>query len=483
MNEYANEGDVRDVLGVVGRRKWTLLATVATFIVLAAGFTLSQEKEYEATASVLVGPASALAGRSGGDAARELSNERLVLESEQVRNTVAARLDIDPDGPLTVEVTAGEEADVLDIVATGPDADLVAPAANAYAEVYFELRRSRAEQEITAARDSVALRIGEVTAALAAVVVDPAAPDPAAVEQRTFLLERLKGLQETADDLELQAATAFLDRDQVLVEAAAPDGPARPNLVQNLVIAAVVGLMAGLALALAREGLDRTVRADASLPVGEPLAVIPGDRTASRPGGAVSVATAEAYRSLRLVLEAAATERPMRVIQLASPAPTPLTAATAFHLGEAYRRAGNRVLLVSADMRTPHLHRFCGMDDSVGLATVLHDGAPLSSVVRAVHGDGAFLAIASGTRGDHSADLLSSKRMGEILEQLREHAEIIIVESGAVLPFADSMELASVTDAALLVVHAGATKLADVQRAHDKLGAVGEEPIGTVIHR
>jgi capsular exopolysaccharide synthesis family protein len=272
--------------------------------------------------------------------------------------------------------------------------------------------------------------------------------------------------------------------------AAVPANPFKPNLSHYLVIALVAGVIGGGALALLRDSFDRSVRLSrvdktfSGLPT---LAVIPTvsrkqRREAAAGTSPVSGSVVEAYRSLRALIETTAQGQSVRVIQVVSPEDTPRTAETVRDLGIAFHAAGHRVLLVSADLRTARLSALCGQSDGHGLTSVVLNGSPLSSAVRPVRGVPQLLVLPSGPAPANPGDLLASKEMVEVFEQLREIAELVIIESAPVIPFADSLEVAKLADATLMVAVEGKTGVGDIERSVQLLDGVGARWLGTVIH-
>jgi len=80
---------------------------------------------------------------------------------------------------------------------------------------------------------------------------------------------------------------------------------------------------------------------------------------------------AEAYRSLRTSLQFARQEREVRTILVTSPAPAEGKTSTLANLGAMFAQAGERVVLVSCDLRKPRLGEFFGVDARLGLTTAI----------------------------------------------------------------------------------------------------------------
>jgi len=112
-----------------------------------------------------------------------------------------------------------------------------------------------------------------------------------------------------------------------------------------------------------------------------------------------------------------------------------------------------RVLLVDADLRKGHLGHFLKMDARSGLSTYLMNGKGLSDVVWQInpHLD----VVPTLCLEEHCVELLNGSRMTNFLQQAKRDHDLVIIDSPPILPVADAQMLASMVDAALLVVRAG----------------------------
>ena len=81
----------------------------------------------------------------------------------------------------------------------------------------------------------------------------------------------------------------------------------------------------------------------------------------------------EAYRSLRTSLQFARQEQQLRSLVVTSPGAAEGKTATLANLGVVFAQAGERVVLVSCDLRRPRIGAFFGLDEQAGLTGVLLD--------------------------------------------------------------------------------------------------------------
>ena len=191
-------------------------------------------------------------------------------------------------------------------------------------------------------------------------------------------------------------------------------------------------------------------------------------------------ASREQYRRLGAALHHAQADHGIKVVMIASAAPSEgktLTAANlALTLSESYRRS---VLLIDGDLRRPTLHIVFRIDNSAGLSEGLTVDVERRLPVRQVSPTLAVLPA-----GRPSADPmagLTSERMRRLLNEAREMFDWIIIDTPPVALLPDANLLASMVDAAVLVVKAGSTPYDLVQRAVDAVGR--ERILGTVLNR
>ena len=188
----------------------------------------------------------------------------------------------------------------------------------------------------------------------------------------------------------------------------------------------------------------------------------------------------EQYRRLAAVLHHSQIERGNKVVMIASAQPAEgktLTAANlALTLSESYRR---RVLLIDADLRRPSLSRLFQLPHRAGLSDNLKadQDLPLQLITLSPS-----LALLPG--GNADADPMSgltSGRMQQIIDRAAANFDWVILDTPPVALLSDSHLLAAMVDSAVLVIDAGATPYAAVQRAIESIGR--DKIVGVVLNR
>ncbi|MGN6591431.1 MAG: CpsD/CapB family tyrosine-protein kinase [Terriglobales bacterium] len=122
-----------------------------------------------------------------------------------------------------------------------------------------------------------------------------------------------------------------------------------------------------------------------------------------------------------------------------------------------------RVLLIDADLRRAGLSESLRPKPTRGLGEYLRGEVDWESLLLPVD---PWLAVLPAVRSQaEGAELLTSQRLPELLQQARSRFDLVLVDGAPVGPVADSQVLARAVDASLLVVRAGCTDFAAVQQA------------------
>ncbi|WP_051944509.1 polysaccharide biosynthesis tyrosine autokinase [Streptacidiphilus rugosus] len=268
--------------------------------------------------------------------------------------------------------------------------------------------------------------------------------------------------------------------------ATPPTAPISPRPTLDLAGGLLAGLLGGVGLALLRDMMDTTLRTGPALAeaTGLPvLGTVPFDRTAPEAPlavGAVHSARAESIRMVRTNLQFANVDKKPKVLLVTSPLASEGKTSIAANLALSMAETGSRVCLVDADLRSPSVAGTFGLVQDAGLTSVLIDAATLDEVLQPV-GTTGLCVLTSGQMPPNPAELLSSERMGDVLDELARCFDHVIVDSAPLLPVADTIGLGSLVDGAVLVVRSGRTASERVRHAVEALRAVGVPVLGAVL--
>jgi succinoglycan biosynthesis transport protein ExoP len=284
---------------------------------------------------------------------------------------------------------------------------------------------------------------------------------------------------------ELQNGSAL--RVSLVEPALRPSSPVRPRTRLNIVLGLLVGLMFGVGLAFLREFLDRSIRTPEALEVAAAAPVvgtIPPFKASKQPIPVAEeprTAVAEAFRKLRTNFAFLGVDRESLCCVVTSPSAGDGKSTVAANLAIALAQAGQRVAVIDADLRKPTLHKVFGLHQRVGTTTVLLDQAEVRDAIQLL-GPSMPAVLTSGQIPPNPSELLGSRRMEELLAELRVSYDIVLVDCAPLLPVTDPMVVSRFTDGVLLVARAGATTRDQANAARAACEKAGAKVFGTVLN-
>lgn len=189
----------------------------------------------------------------------------------------------------------------------------------------------------------------------------------------------------------------------------------------------------------------------------------------------------EAYRALRTNLAFAGLDRQLRTVMFSSPGPDEGKSTVLANLAVSVAQTEQRVLVVDADLRRPSLHEIFGLPNDRGLTTLLADpDARANPPIQATPVAG-LSVLTSGPLPPRPADLISSRRMGEVMLWLAEQADLVLFDAPPINVVSDGVMLATRVDGVLLVVRERRTQREAVRQAMASLARVNARVLGAVL--
>lgn len=274
----------------------------------------------------------------------------------------------------------------------------------------------------------------------------------------------------------------------VLSQASLEDDPVSPRPLRTLAIAVMLGLVAGVVIALLRELLDRSVADERDVRDVTDTAVlgrIPlGSEAGTGPAAMRDPAgrRAEAFRVLRTNLRSVDLDRQPKSLLVTSSVAGEGKTTTAANLASVMAEDGSSVCLVEADLRSPRLLEYYGVEAVAGLTDVLIGEAGLEDVLQPV-GDSRVHLIGAGQTPADSAQLLSGSAMTTLLRELESRFDVVILDGPPVHPVTDAVVLSDIVDEVLLVVGVGVVRSDTLLESLESLDLVHAEVVGLVLNR
>jgi tyrosine-protein kinase len=485
---------LREYLAILRLRKWSVTIVTALVVTSAFVFSVLQTPLYVSEAQVLVEPVTISAGQQG-DVNLNMDTERRLAESSAVANLVVTKLKVEMS-PLVllsnVSVDVPTNTEILVIKYSDPDARTAQLRSQAFADAYLEFRRQHAVDELLALSRPLQENIQALSAKLDKLTPQiDAATDPATRRKlqgdANSLIAEIAILRQSLSQL---TPPQGLEVGQLVEPADLPTSPSSPRYPVNLGLGLFVGLALGVAVAFLRDRLDDRIRGsdDLETVAGAPaLGIVPKLTHWRQPREEVLVTlsephslSAEAYRTLRASILFTASRLGIKTLLITSPSPGEGKSTTTANLGVALAQAGKNVILISADLRKPRLHRFFSVPAPIGLTDVLMGEASVANAIVQTEVDNLRLVSSGPMPGNHDA-VLGSEAMAGLLPELREMADIILIDSAPVI-VADTMTLGPLVDAVLLVTDASRTPRRAVREARQRLDQMRTELIGCVLN-
>jgi tyrosine-protein kinase len=483
-------------LRVLRRRKWIILA--CTLVVPAAAYFYSarQPAQYQSSAQVYLSSqdlAGALTGISAGyvdqarlaDTAASLAHVRAVAEeaiaSSHVEGITAGSL----LGSTSIVPKTG--TDILTFTVSNHDPDLAERLANAYANAFTTYRGQLDSDAVRGARKEIQVRLEALEAGGQA-----GSPLATSLRDKDQQLATLEALQTSRTNVISTAEGAW---------------KVSPQPRRDAMLALMLGFVFGVGLALALEALDTRVRSAGE--IGEylkmpqigsvsppPKKVLKDDQLVmmAQPRGA----KAEEYRVLRTNLEfVALAADEIETVLITSAVEQEGKSTVSGNLALALARSGKRVCLVDLDLRRPYVHRFFHLLHGRGVTDVALGRVTLDDALTEIDmarspsaaGDGdhgSLHVLASGPLPPDPGEFVATRKLANILAELRNRFDMVVIDSPPLLRVGDAMTLSSRADGLILLTRLNTIRrpmLRDLSRMLDsvpttKLGYVvtGSQP-------
>lgn len=420
---------------------------------------------------------------------------------EEVRTRLGLEMSANAiKGMLTVSQI--EDTQLINIAAQGYDPALVKALVETTAQVFIEHQTEEQEAryqtrltDIQTQAAALEQSLEETQKSITGMGDPDALPDYARLElaqlqtQRTNQQTRLSVLLQSAEELRLSMAR-YTTRISVFEPAELPTVPIGPQKLRSILLAAAVGLMIGVGLAFLIEYVDDTVRTPDDVKRVLPLSVLGIVPYLGKNGAQTGVVVAqhplrpiaEAFRNLRTSIQFTNLDEPPRTLLVTSPQPTDGKSFTATNLAAVIAQGGKSVILVDADLRHPTQHYTFNLPLEPGLTEALLSVADRPRALRQTEVE-SMRVITVGSRAPDSTELLASQTFKRYIAELREQADVVIMDSPPVLAVSDAAVLSTLVDGVVLVMDAGKTRTPAAVQAAERLASVGGVILGVVLNR
>lgn len=325
------------------------------------------------------------------------------------------------------------------------------------------------------------------------------------------LASAVKFSQKNLDSLKTQLESARIAEAQKISEISVVDPALVPLNPKGLpkagypLLGILVGLMGGIGLAFFLEYIDdsvktiETIEEELNLPV---YGIIPEiklqnkkikrkdtrelDETSKMSERLIThfepkSPIAEAYRSLRTNIQFAGIQEKAKTLLITSSFSSEGKTTTAANLCITLAQLGSKTILIDSDMRNPTLHLIFGKQKEPGLSNFIVGVSDLNEII-VPSGVEDLDIITSGPIPPNPSELLSSKRLNELTDDIKANYDFIIFDSPPVIAVTDAAILSSKVHGVFLIIEAGKTSKGICLRAKALLEKVNANILGVVLN-
>ena len=281
---------------------------------------------------------------------------------------------------------------------------------------------------------------------------------------------------------------------KLIDKATIPTKAYKPKIFTNIIYSIIFGFMVGCFLAFGVEHLDSTIRDEEEVKRRYPvpfLGSIPlmsddenimdniEKAVIANPKSLVS----EAFRVVRTSILYSSPDHPPNILLITSTQPLEGKTTSASNLALSMAQAGNRVLVIDADLRKPRMHKiFLNNGNGGGLSTYLVGKMEEEGLIHSTSIEN-FDIIPSGPIPPNPVELISSKRMRQLLESLYEKYDTVIMDGPPIANFADSRLLSRLVEGVVIITSVGITQRQSLRSSIEEITKVGGNILGTIVNR
>ena len=191
---------------------------------------------------------------------------------------------------------------------------------------------------------------------------------------------------------------------------------------------------------------------------------------------------AEAYRGIRTSIEFSNLDKNLQVITVTSSMQNEGKSTVLANLAVSFANLDKKVLIMEGDLRNPSVHRMFNISNIKGLTDILLQNKVFADCVHCTDVKNLHV-LTCGAIPPNPSEMLSSKKIRDFIESLREYYDYIFIDAPPIGIVTDAGIISTYTDGCIFVVGAGDADIDMAKVSKERLEKVGANILGVVLNK
>ena len=190
----------------------------------------------------------------------------------------------------------------------------------------------------------------------------------------------------------------------------------------------------------------------------------------------------EVYRGIRTSIEFSNLDKKLKVINVTSSMQNEGKSTVMANLAVNFANLDKKVLIMEGDLRNPSVHRMFNISNINGLTDILLNNKSFTECAHCTEVKNLHV-LTCGPIPPNPSEMLSSKKIREFVESLREHYDYIFIDAPPIGIVTDAGIISTYTDGCIFVVGAGDADIEMAKVSKERLEKVGANILGVVLNK
>ena len=190
----------------------------------------------------------------------------------------------------------------------------------------------------------------------------------------------------------------------------------------------------------------------------------------------------EAYRTIRTGIEFSNLDKDLKIICITSSKKDEGKTTVLSNLGVSFAKIDKKVLLIDADLRNPSISKMFDTSNTQGIMDILLGKRNIQDCVKKTKQENLYI-LTGGTIPPNPAEVLSSKKMSEFIESIKDEYDYIFIDSPPVGVVSDASIISAYSDGVIFVVGANEVDSNLAKIAKERLDSVKANIVGVILNK